>query len=113
MRNTIERAAAIEKRTRELKRERESRREIFLVALSAAACLAVVILASLRMPGIAAAQSTLPGANAGAAAGVFAESSAAGYVLIGILAFALGCCVTILCFRLKKRRREDSDDRNS
>ena len=36
-----------------------------------------------------------------------------GYIVIGLLAFLLGVCVTILCFRLRQMGREDGQDRES
>jgi len=56
------------------------------------------------------------------AASIFGNSEALGYIAIGLLAFLLGICVTILCFRIrlldgqdqdtedKKRDREDGTD---
>ena len=36
-----------------------------------------------------------------------------GYIVIGLLAFLLGVCVTVLCFRLRQMSREDGQDRKS
>ncbi len=36
-----------------------------------------------------------------------------GYIVIGLLAFLLGVCVTILCFRLRQMNREGEQDRES
>ena len=36
-----------------------------------------------------------------------------GYIIIGLLAFLLGVCVTVLCFRLRQMNREDGQDRKS
>ena len=32
-----------------------------------------------------------------------------GYVIVGILAFALGICVTLLCIRLKELREKERE----
>ena len=45
-----------------------------------------------------------------AAASIFADHSALGYVVIALLAFCLGVLATIFCFRLKKHREEKRDD---
>ena len=42
------------------------------------------------------------------AASMYGGSGALGYIVIGILAFLLGVCVTILCFRLRRMDREDA-----
>ena len=42
--------------------------------------------------------------------------AAAGYVVIGAIAFTLGVCVTVLCFKLRAgagRDAEDRDDRDN
>ena len=41
-------------------------------------------------------------------------SAAAGHIIVGLLAFALGVCVTILCFRLRalQKRDEEAEDGN-
>ena len=39
------------------------------------------------------------------AASLLVNSSALGYILIGILAFLLGICVTILLYRLRNRNK--------
>ena len=39
--------------------------------------------------------------------------AALGYIVIGLLAFLLGVCVTVLCFRLRQMNREDGQDRES
>lgn len=54
------------------------------------------------------------GATYQTTASIFADSAAGGYVLLALLAFALGVCVTVLCFRLRvfhEENEEDSDDR--
>lgn len=112
MRSTSERTAAIQARTGELRKKKSDRRGALAVWLSAAAALALIAGLGFAMPALMARQSAAPGGYSGAAASVFAASGAAGYVLIGLLAFALGCCVTILCFRLRRRNREERDDRD-
>jgi ABC-type Fe3+ transport system permease subunit len=110
MRTTSERTDAIEKRTRALKRRQKKRRSLLTAGLSAAACLALIVAAALAMPGLMKQQAFKTSASG--AASVFHASSAAGYVIIGVLAFALGCCVTILCYRLRRRNGEDHDGRD-
>ena len=45
-----------------------------------------------------------------AAASVFRNGGAAGYVLIGLLAFVLGICVTMLCFRIRELEKARTDE---
>ena len=37
------------------------------------------------------------------------SSAAAGYIIIGLLAFVLGVCVTVLCFGLKAFQKKDEE----
>ena len=47
------------------------------------------------------------------AASIFHSGAALGYIVIGLLAFLLGVCVTILCFRLRQMNHEDRQDKES
>ena len=105
MRTTDERLAAAKRRARELKRQRRSR----VAALAGAACLAVILGLALAMPSVTA---RFSGADyyGGMTASLFSGGSL-GYLLVGLLAFALGVYVTVLCFRLHERERsEDSEE---
>lgn len=100
MRTTEERTALIHRRVSALKRERARRR---LEGLCVAACLLLVLGAGVAMPGLTAGFST-GNANAGSeTASMVAENAALGYILIGLLAFLLGICVTVLLYRLRQR----------
>ncbi len=71
---------------------------------------------SFAMPGISARLAEGNYGIYGAAASMFGGSAAAGYIIIGLLAFALGVLVTVLCFKLKLFYRsggESGDDRNN
>ena len=65
------------------------------------------------MPGIAAKIQTGDYTDFETAGRVFHSSAALGYIVIGLLAFLLGVCVTILCFRLRQLEREDERDAES
>lgn len=116
MRSTEERAAAVRRRVAQIERRKRQRRNRIAALSSVAACLAVVVGVSFVMPGIS--EKLTAGDYAGyeTAASIFGGSAAAGYVIIGLFAFVLGVCVTILCFRLKVFRKKneetgDGDDR--
>ena len=80
------------------------------MALSAAAaCLAVIIGLSFAMPGISEKLAAGNYMEYETAASIFGGSAAAGYIIIGLLAFALGVCVTVLCFKLKAFREKDEE----
>ena len=110
MRTNEERIAAMHKRAAELEKENRQRRVRIIQAVSAAACFAAVIVPAFFMPGFS--QVLVSGSSQGSmSASIFSESSALGYIVIGILAFLLGAAVTIFCFLLKKWQKDkDPED---
>ena len=69
--------------------------------------------ASLAMPGVAVRIQTGDYSGFETAASIFHGAAALGYIVIGLLAFLLGVCVTVLCFRLRQMSREDGQDKES
>ena len=69
--------------------------------------------ASFAMPGIAASIQAGNYAGFETAASMYGGGAALGYIVIGLLAFLLGVCVTVLCFRLRQMSREDGQDKES
>ena len=65
------------------------------------------------MPGIAARIQTGDYSGFETAASMYGGGAALGYIVIGLLAFLLGVCVTVLCFRLRQMNREDGQDEES
>ena len=113
MRSHEERVAETKRRIAARQQENRRRRDRRIVALAAAACLAVLVGASLAMPGIAARIQINDYAGFETAAGIFRSSAALGYIVIGLFAFLLGVCVTVPCFRLRQMSRENGQDKES
>ena len=113
MRRHEERVAETKRRIAKIEREKRLRRDKFTMISAAAACLALLIGASLAMPGIAANIQTGNYSGFETAASIFHGGAALGYIVIGLLAFLLGVCVTVLCFRLRQMSREDEQERES
>ncbi|RGS41145.1 DUF4179 domain-containing protein [Coprococcus eutactus] len=113
MRSYEERVAETKRRIAKIEREKRRRRNKVTMASAVAACLALLIGASLAMPGIAASIQTGDYSGFETAASIFHGGAALGYIVIGLLAFLLGVCVTVLCFRLRQMSREDGQDRES
>ena len=114
MRTNEERAGLIHKRTAEIKRERQKEKQRALDMICIAACLILIIGIGSFMPRLAAG---IPGGevhHASGAASLVGSHAALGYILMGIMAFLLGVCVTVLLYRLRRRnerkQREKSDD---
>ena len=112
MRNPEERVAETKRRIAKMEREKRLRRNKITMASAVAACLVLLIGASLAMPGIAASIQAGDYSGFETAASMYG-GGALGYIVIGLLAFLLGVCVTVLCFRLRQMSREDGQDRES
>ena len=113
MRSHEERVAETKRRIAKMEREKQLRRNTITMASAVAACLALLIGAALAMPGIAASIQTGDYSGLETAASMYGGGAALGYIVIGLLAFLLGVCVTVLCFRLRQMSREDDQDRES
>ena len=113
MRSHEERVAETKRRIAKMEREKQRRRNTITMASAVAACLILLIGASLAMPGIAAKIQTGDYSGFETAASMYGGSAALGYIVIGLLAFLLGVCVTVLCFRLRQMCREDGQDKES
>ena len=104
MRSNIERVEAAKRRAAEIERRRRAMRAKLAVCGSAAASLAAIVALAFAMPAV------IEGAHG--AGSVFA-SGAAGYIVIGVLAFALGVAVTLLGVKLRAYwKPEGGDDRD-
>ena len=113
MRSHEERVAETKRRIAKMEREKRRRRNTITMASAVAACLALLIGASLAMPGIATRIQAGNYSGFETAASIFHGGAALGYIGIGLLAFLLGVCVTVLCFRLRQMNREDGQDKES
>ena len=111
MRSLEERVAETKRRIAKIERENRLRRNTITMASAVAACLALLIGASLAMPGIAASIRTGNYSGFETAASIFHGGAALGYIVIGLLAFLLGVCVTVLCFRIRQLSRENAQDK--
>ena len=80
-------------------------------AVCIAACFAVIVGVSFAMPGIIG--RVAPGTSSGfeTAATILGGSTALGYMVIGLLAFILGACVTILCFHIHQLNKEEQTEK--
>ena len=112
MRSHEERIAETKRRIAKIEQEKR-RRNTITMASAVAACLVLLIGVSLAMPGIAANLQTGDYSGFETAASIFRGGAALGYIVIGLLAFLLGVCVTVLCFRLRQMSREDDQNNES
>ena len=96
-----ERIAEVKRRIAAKEHQKRLRRGRITAVSCVAACLAVIVGFSLSMPGIV--EQIELGTSSGfeTAATILGGNAALGYIVIGLLAFVLGVCVTILCFRIR------------
>ena len=113
MRSHEERVAETKRRIAKIEREKRRRRNTITMASAVAACIVLLIDASLAMPGIAASIQTGDYSGFETAASMYGGGAALGYIVIGLIAFLLGVCVTVLCFRLRQMNREDDQNKES
>ena len=113
MRSLEERVAETKRRIAKIEREKRRRRSTITMASAVAACLALLIGASFAMPGIASRIQTGDYSGFETTASMYGGGAALGYIVIGLLAFLLGVCVTVLCFRLRQMNREDDQNKES
>ena len=110
-----ERIARMHERAAEIRKKEHSRKVKIVQIASMGASLAAVIVLAVFMPALS---PDMPDAAGGQSvdlnASIFAESGALGYIVIAIIAFLLGACVTAFCFHLKrwqsKKEQEDEID---
>ena len=100
MRTNEARARLIHRRTAEIKQERRIKRQRRLDAVCMAVCLLLVIGIGALMPGLM--RNTADGGivHPSGTASLLGSHAALGYIIMGLLAFLLGVCVTVLLYRL-------------
>ena len=114
MRTNEARARLIHRRTAEIKQERQIKKQRRLDAVCMAACLLLVIGIGTLMPGLM--RNTADGGivHPSGTASLLGSHAALGYIIMGLLAFLVGVCVTGLLFRLRwrgeRQKREDVED---
>ena len=113
MRSHEERVTETKRRIAKIEQEKRLRRNTITMASAVAACLALIMGVSFVMPDIAVKIQTGGYAGFETAASIFHGGAALGYIVIGLLAFLLGVCVTVLCFRLRQMNQDDTQDKES
>lgn len=89
MRSNEERVAAVKERVAQLRRQKRQRRDRVIALASVAASLAVIVGVSFALPGVLEGISASGYEGYETAASIF-SGTAAGYVIVGFLAFLLG-----------------------
>ena len=103
MRSADEQLRLVRSKAAKLRRRQRSR----LTGAAAVCCLALVLFLGFLLPGGDGGVSLPEGATFGSLVMVSPKLS---YVVVAILAFALGLCVTMLCIYRRERRGKSEDD---
>ena len=101
MRSTDEQLREIMRRAEIAKEARIMKKAVLADALASCVCLALLIAVSGYLPRLAPA---LAENNETRYGSLLLAAPYIGYVIVGLLAFALGVCVTLLCMHLKRRK---------
>lgn len=101
MRDTDQRAAAIIRRTLEIRRRQEKRGSAALSAVCCALCICLVGIFRVSAGGGGAGHIPLFFGSA------LLYGGAGGYVLAGVLAFAAGVVITVICIKLRSRQEKE------
>ena len=110
MRTNEERAGLIHKRTTEIKRERQKKKQRAWDMICIAACLLLIVGIGSFLPDWVVG---IPGGevhHASGAASLVGSHAALGYILMGLMAFLLGVCVTVLLYRLRRRNEREQQE---
>ena len=117
MRTNEERAALVRRRTEKIKEEQQRKRHkmhmTVLSGASLAACLCILVNVGIAMPQIAPEFGEASISHTSGAASLLAGSEALGYVMMGIFAFFLGVCVTLLLYVIHRRQRRQMQESES
>ena len=104
MRGTDEQLQEIMRRAEGLKERRRRNKAILTDAVSSGVLFALLIAAIAYVPKLPALQTAGTETRYGS---LLLAAPSVGYVIVGLLAFALGVCVTLLCCHLKKREEPE------
>ena len=106
MRSTDEQFQEILKRSEKFREQHSSHKGIVVWSAATAVCAVFLILAASLIPALSAERSGTDPTHYGS---LILDASYMGYVVIGVLAFLLGVCVTLLCLCIRKRRKMEHD----
>ncbi|MEG1478765.1 MAG: DUF4179 domain-containing protein, partial [Clostridiales bacterium] len=94
MRSTDKRIAAVNQRTAELKNREKNLKNGVVGLCSMVACLVLIVGLGFSMPDIMIKMEAMEALENSDMASIFAVGNTMGYVLIALLSFILGACVT-------------------
>ncbi len=111
MRTSEERVNERHSVVKTMKNKKSRRGYVIKCAAACAACLAVAITGAFMVSSLSViGPDSTPGV---AAASIFTDHSALGYVVVAVISLCLGAFLTVFCFRIKKHNDDDGgEDKN-
>ena len=106
MRSTDEQLQEILRRAETVKETRSLRKQLRASAMAACVCGVLLILVCLYLPRLSAIQKTPDFQRYGS---LLLAAPYMGYVMVGVLAFALGVCITLLCIHWKALKQKEQE----
>lgn len=115
MRTNEERQQLIRERTLEIQREDRRRKVRILSEVGIVACVVFIIGLGCWLPGVTKQSAIARIDYKTGMASMLGQYDALGYICMGILAFALGVCVTVFLYRIQKveERRQKEEHRQN
>ncbi|MBP5462058.1 MAG: hypothetical protein J6Y20_08045 [Lachnospiraceae bacterium] len=110
MRSTDEQLNIIMQRADEVREKRSGRKQVIGFAVAAVACFAMIIIVSAFLPRVTDATTDNSAQHYGS---LILAAPYMGYVVIGVLAFALGICVTLLCHSWRAMNRKIREEKGT
>ena len=106
MRNTDEQLQEIMRRAEIVRAKRSMRRRLYASTLASCVCAVLLIAVCFCLPQL----TVLPESSAMQHYGsLLLAAPYTGYVVVGVLAFALGVCITLLCIHWKALRQKERE----
>ena len=106
MRNTDEQLKEILRRAEIVKEKRIIRKRLYASVLASCACVALLIAVCFCLPQLTV-MSESPGMQQYGS--LLLAAPYTGYIVVGVLAFALGVCVTLLCIHWKALKQKEQE----
>ena len=106
MHNTDEQLQEIMRRAEIVREKRSMRRRLYASTLASCVCAVLLIAVCFCLPQL----TVLPESSAMQHYGsLLLAAPYTGYVVVGVLAFALGACITLLCIHWKALRQKERE----
>lgn len=108
MKTNDERLLLIENRKKEIERRERRIRQRMIMVSSCAVCVCLVVFIGLYISSLGVVSSGIY--NPIQTASFMAEGGSVGYVLVGLLCFLLGVCLTLLLYKLRENNNDKKGD---